>query len=226
MLWPVRSTPCGRHPAANSASSTRPAPGPGDGTACRPGRDLIPIRFFNRSFVDFARPVLQHCLRLVVASRFESRWVGAPVNKPAAPPGQGVAPCASPIDRTGLVATFRAPSARAARYDFFADSGAKPPGFFREDDIDLQHLVAILLSVGDPDVVGVHLDVFGDDGDQFALQVGREVGVAAAVALVGDDDGLQALLGDLGGFGLLPKSMKSSDISLARTGALGMPGLT
>jgi hypothetical protein len=45
---------------------------------------------------------------------------------------------------------------------------------FGQHDIDFQHFVAILLFQRDADVVGVDLDVLGDDGDQFALQVGQE----------------------------------------------------
>jgi hypothetical protein len=86
--------------------------------------------------------------------------------------------------------------------------GASAPIFvgsilFRQYDIDFQHFVVALLFQRNADVVGVDLDVLGDDGNQFALQVGQEVGAAAAaIALMGDDQ-LQAFLGEVGSFRLV-----------------------
>ena len=92
---------------------------------------------------------------------------------------------------------------------------------FRQDDIDLQHLVAVLFFQGDADVVGLTLTYLEITWISSRCRSGRKSGLAAAVRS-------RAMMscrrsGDLGGFGLLPKSMESSDISLASEQALRSP---
>src|SRR6185369_2610311 len=95
---------------------------------------------------------------------------------------------------------------------------------FGKNDIDFEDLVVALLFQGNADVLGVHLDVLGDHGDQLALQVGQEIdAAAAAIALMGDDQ-LQAFLGDLGGLRLVAKQfLEPGHVTCLRTGASRCP---
>ena len=66
-------------------------------------------------------------------------------------------------------------------------------------DLDFEHVQVVLALEVDLDVVGIDIDVLGDDGDQVALQCRQVVRlVAAAGAFVRQDD-LQTLFGNTGG---------------------------
>lgn len=90
---------------------------------------------------------------------------------------------------------------------------------FGQHDIHFQHFEAVLLFQRDADVVRVDVHVLGDHLDEFALQVGQEVDVAAVVAFVGDDE-LQALLGYLRCFRLIAEQfLEPGHFTCLRTGA-------
>ena len=68
-------------------------------------------------------------------------------------------------------------------------------------DLDFEYVQVVLPFKVDLDVVGIDVDVFGNHGNQVALQGRQVVGLvaAAARALVRQDD-LQPLFGNGGGF--------------------------